>query len=33
MGKSTRWVRKLCTLGKLNAIKVANSWVILEAWK
>ena len=31
MGKSTRWIRKLCITGKLKAIKVANAWVILEA--
>jgi hypothetical protein len=32
MGKSTRWIRKLCLTGKLKAIKIANSWVILERW-
>lgn len=30
LGKSTRWIRKLCITGKLKAIKVANAWVILE---
>jgi hypothetical protein len=33
MGKSARWVRKLCLTGKINAVKVANSWIILERWK
>ena len=32
-GKSTRWIRKLCLTGKINAVKVANSWIILERWK
>ena len=32
MGKSTRWVRKLCLTGKLNAVMIGHSWVILERW-
>jgi predicted heme/steroid binding protein len=33
MGKSGRWVRYLCSHGKLKAVKKGHSWVILEAWK
>lgn len=33
LGKSERWVRKLCSLGKLKAVKLGHSWVILEAVK
>jgi len=33
MGKSGRWVRKLCIEGKLKAVKMGHAWVILEAWK
>lgn len=30
LGKSDRWIRKLCENGRINSVKVGKQWVVTE---